>query len=182
MITIMLSALETLFSGSRSVHLPAGAFLFRSASSVAEIFLVHSGQIQLRRHTVHGAEMVLQRARPGMVVAEASAYSDRYHCDATAETDCIVLALPKPVFLSAMASDPGLASTWAATLARSVQAARIKSEIRSLPRVAERLDAWLGEGNSLPEKGHWQDAANELGITREALYRELARRRKGPNA
>jgi len=113
-----------------------------------------------------------------MVVAEASAYSDNYHCDAVAATDCIVLAMPKPAFLSAMASDSGLAEIWAATLARGVQAARIKSEIRSLPKVAERLDAWLGEGNQLPEKGHWQDVANELGITREALYRELARRRK----
>ena len=113
-----------------------------------------------------------------MVVAEASAYSDSYHCDAVAATDCIVLALPKSVFLSAMASDPGLAATWAATLARGVQAARIKSEIRSLPKVTERLEAWLGEGNQLPEKGHWQDVANELGITREAFYRELARRKK----
>lgn len=117
-----------------------------------------------------------------MVVAEASAYSDSYHCDAIAATNCTVRALPKPVFLSEMASSPDLAATWAATLARSVQAARFRSEFRSLPKVADRLNAWLGEGNHLPEKGHWQDVANELGITREALYRELARRRKGANA
>ena len=179
MIAIMSHALEILFTGSRSVHLAAGAVLFRSAAPVFEMFLVTSGQIHLCRHTVHGVEMVLQRAMPGMVVAEASAYSDSYHCDAIAATGCILLTLPKPVFLSAMASDPDLAATWAATLAHGVQAARFKSEIRSLPRVADRLDAWLGEGNQLPEKGHWQDVANELGISREALYRELARRRKG---
>lgn len=182
MIVVMSSALETLFSGSRSVHLAAGGILFRSASPVSEMFLVHSGQIHLCRHTVHGAELVLQRALPGMVVAEASAYSDRYHCDAIAATDCIVLSLPKPVFLTAMATHPDLSATWAATLARGVQAARFRSEIRSLPKVADRLEAWLGEGNHLPEKGHWQDVANELGVTREALYRELARRRKGENA
>lgn len=114
-----------------------------------------------------------------MVVAEASAYSGSYHCDASAPMDSTVLALPKSAFLSAMASNPDLAAVWAATLARGVQAARFRSEIRSLPKVADRLDAWLGEGNHLPEKGHWQDVANELGVTREALYRELARRRKG---
>lgn len=178
MIVIMPPTLETLFSGSRSVHLADGAVLFRSAAPVSEIFLVSAGQIHLIRHTVHGVKMVLQRARQGMVVAEASAYSDNYHCDAIAATDCIALALPKPAFLSAIASNPSLAAVWAATLARGVQAARIKSEIRSLPKVAERLDAWLGEGNRLPEKGHWQDVANELGITREAFYRELARRKK----
>ncbi len=156
--------------------------LFRSEAPVSEIFLVTSGQIHLRRHTVHGAEMVLQRAMAGMVVAEASAYSDSYHCDAIAAVDSIVRGLPKSAFLSALASDPGLAATWAATLARGVQAARFRSEIRSIPKVADRLEGWLGEGNSLPRKGHWQDVANELGITREALYRELARRRKGANS
>ena len=74
----------------------------------------------------------------------------------------------------------GVAESWSALLARSVQAARLRSEIRSLPRVADRLDAWLGEGNALPERGHWQDVAAELGITREALYRELSRRRTKP--
>jgi len=33
------------------------------------------------------------------------------------------------------------------------------------------------EGNTPPEKGRWQEVASELGVTREALYRELARRR-----
>lgn len=182
MIKIMSRALETLFTGSRSVHLAAEGVLFRGATQVSEMFLVISGDIHLCRHTVHGAKMVLQLARPDMVLAEASAYSDSYHCDAIAATDCVVLALPKPAFLSALASDPDLSATWAATLARGVQAARLRSEIRSLPKVADRLEAWLGEGNALPQKGHWQDLANELGVTREALYRELARRRKGANA
>lgn len=62
-------------------------------------------------------------------------------------------------------------------LARTVQAARVRAEIRSLPKVAERLDAWLDEGHVLPTKGRWQDLAAELGVSREALYRELAQRR-----
>ena len=79
--------------------------------------------------------------------------------------------------MAALAADRDLAEAWCATLARGVQAARVKAEIRSLPRVADRLDAWLLEGNTLPQKGRWQDVAAELGVTREALYRELARRR-----
>jgi CRP/FNR family transcriptional regulator, dissimilatory nitrate respiration regulator len=179
MIAIMSHRMEALFGGLRSVQLTAGGVLFRGAARVSEMFMVSAGQIHLCRHSVHGSEMVLQRALSGMVVAEASAYSERYHCDAVAATDSIVRALPKSVFLSALATDPDLAANWAATLARAVQAARFRSEIRSLPIVADRLDAWLGEGNHLPEKGHWQDVANELGVTREALYRELALRRKG---
>lgn len=53
-----------------------------------------------------------------------------------------------------------------------------QSTIRTLRIVAERLDAWFGEGHALPSKGEWQTLAFELGVSREALYRELARRRK----
>ena len=81
-------------------------------------------------------------------------------------------------FMTALADDPALAASWSAMLARSVQAARFRCEIRSLPKVADRLDAWLGEGNRLPEKGRWLDVAAEIGLSREALYRELSRRRK----
>lgn len=182
MIAIMSPALDPLFIGSRFVHLANGAVLFRSATAVREMFVIDQGQIQLIRHTVHGAKLVLQRAGPGIIVAEASAYSQTYHCDAITVEDCTLRAVPKSAFLSALAADPDLATVWAANLARGVQAARIKSEIRALPKVAERLDARLGEGNTLPPKGHWQDIANELGITREALYRELSRRRTGPKA
>ena len=142
--------------------------------------MVSAGRIHLCRHTLHGTEMVLQRAVPGMVVAEASAYSDTYHCDAVAAQESAVLSLPRPVFLSALAVAPDLAQAWAAILARGVQAARFRAELRTLPKVADRLEAWLGEGHDLPEKGHWQDVAHELGVTREALYRELARRRTAP--
>lgn len=179
MIVIMSSTLKTLFVESRSINIDAGEVLFRRASPVSEMFFVKSGQIHLCRHTVHGAAMILQRATPGKILAEASAYSDIYHCDAIAPTLSTVLAMSKLSFLSAIASDPNLAATWSATLARGAQSARLRSEIRSLPKVADRLDAWFGEGNHLPERGHWQDVANELGITREALYRELSRRRKG---
>jgi len=137
---------------------------------------VRSGRVHLQRHTTHGAHMVLQNAGRGAVVAEASAYSSRYHCDAVAAEESVVAGLPKERFLSALADEPALAKSWSALLARSVQAARLRSEIRSLTKVADRLDAWLGEGNRLPGKGRWQEVAAELGVTREALYRELARR------
>jgi CRP-like cAMP-binding protein len=133
--------------------------------------------VLLQRHTTHGVHLVLQNAGPAAVIAEASAYSDRYHCDAVAAEESAVAALPKDRFLSALADDPTLAASWSAMLARGIHAARFRAEIRSLPKVSERLDAWLGEGNSLPEKGRWQDLAAEVGVTREALYRELSRRR-----
>lgn len=89
----------------------------------------------------------------------------------------VSMILLRQVFRVRLKADPGLAELWAKNLAGAVQGARLRAEIRSLPKVAERLDAWLGEGNSLPEKGRWQELAAEIGVTREALYRELSRRR-----
>jgi hypothetical protein len=47
----------------------------------------------------------------------------------------------------------------------------------SLRSVADRLDAWLGEGHGLPPPGRMQALVADPGVTREALYRELSRRR-----
>lgn len=177
MIAIMREPLLMLFLGMRGVDLAPGETLFLAGEDVTDMFLVRSGRVHLQRHTTHGAHLVLQNAGPGSVIAEASAYSARYHCDAVAAEESEVAAMPKERFLSALADDLTLAASWSAMLARGVQAARLRAEIRSLPKVAERLDAWLGEGNRLPEKGRWQDLAAEIGVTREALYRELSRRR-----
>jgi hypothetical protein len=54
----------------------------------------------------------------------------------------------------------------------------MRSEIRTLRTVAERLDAWLGVIGTLPERGSWTALAAELGVSREALYREMRRRRQ----
>jgi len=177
MITIMRELILRIFTHARGVELAPGETLFRSGQNVTDVFIVRSGRVHLQRHTRHGAHMVLQNAGQDTVIAEASAYSDCYHCDAVAAEETVVAALPKARFLTALADEPALATSWSAMLARSVQAARFRSEIRSLPRVADRLDAWLGEGNRLPEKGRWQEVAAELGVTGEALYRELSRRR-----
>ena len=151
--------------------------MFLTGQQVEIIYMLRTGRVQLQRHTTYGARLILQNAGPETVLAEASAFSEHYHCDAVVTEPATLAALPKPVFIAALRDDPDLALAWSAMLARSVQAARVRAEIRSLPQVAERLDAWLDEGHALPEKGRWQDVAAELGVTREALYRELSRRR-----
>jgi CRP-like cAMP-binding protein len=78
---------------------------------------------------------------------------------------------------AAFAEDPDLARAWPRHLAQEVQRARAQAEILSLKTVAERVDAWitLNDG-ALPPMGYWHQVASD-GITPEALYRELARRR-----
>jgi CRP-like cAMP-binding protein len=177
MIQIMQEVLTGLFAGARVLEAKPGLSLFATGQRVEHVYLVTAGSVQLQRVTPHGALLILQTATAGAVLAEASAWSTHYHCDAVTAAPSVLAALPKGAFLSALRRNSEAALAWSAMLARAVQSARVRAEIRSLPKLSDRLDAWLSEGNTLPEKGRWQDVAAELGVTREALYRELARRR-----
>jgi CRP-like cAMP-binding protein len=156
----------------------AGAHIFRQGAKVLVLHQIVDGSAHLVRHQSNGAVLVLQRAGPASILAEASMFSERYHCDAVAVAATQTRAIAKPVLRAALARDLDLAEAWAAYLAREVQATRMRAEILSLRTVAERLDSWIAaRSKGLPGKGEWRSLAADIGVSPEALYRELARRR-----
>lgn len=180
MIAIMSDFLDHLFAGSTLRTVAQGENLFLAGDEVAFVYRVRSGRIALNRITPQGTPLLLQGARAGDVLAEASVYSGRYHCDATASEPSQVEAVGRAQFRAVLSSDRTIAEAWEQRLAHAVQDARMKSEIRTIRTVSERLDTWLSEhGGRLPAKGSWQNLASDLGVSREALYRELARRKTG---
>lgn len=117
-------------------------------------------------------------ARSGDVLAEASLFAAAYHCDAVATGPVRLRSIPVERVAAALEHRPELARSLAAHLAAEVQAARARAEIVSLKTVAMRLDAWLAlKDEGLPPKGQWRGLAAEIGVSPEALYRELAARR-----
>lgn len=180
MIAIMCRDFMQLFDGARLVSLKKGQTLFRAGDPVRTIHLTVTGQLALVRNTEAGAGLILHRAGPGQILAEASVYASTYHCDGIATEPSTLRAVSIALFRQRLESSAGAMETWLRHLASSLQNARTNAEIRTLRTVAERLDAWLDGGQPLPPKGQWQDLARELGVTREALYRELARRRTEP--
>ena len=155
-----------------------GTHLFYQGDRVKKIFVIEKGYIELTRHQIDGKSIVLQRASCKTVLAEASVYSDIYHCDAVVALSTSIYELPKNAFLAHLREDDDFSNLWAAHLAGEVQNARYRSEILSRKTVAARLDGWLAwQGNNLPKKGQWKGIAAQIGISPEALYRELAKRR-----
>ena len=177
MIIIMSKAISDLFEKGRTVSLKPGQTVFRTGDPSRSMYLVVQGQIDLVRHTSTGSPLILSRAGPDNVLAEASAYSDFYHCDGTANEHSHLLSVPVSEFRDVLHGSSELSRLWSAQLASALQKARTQSEIRTLKTVSERLDAWLADSQALPAKGKIQGLAHILGVSREALYRELAKRR-----
>lgn len=173
----MQDALSKIFDTAPQRNLEAGQTLFVNGDGVQSVFRVRRGCIHLERHTPSGQPLILTAALAGDILAEASVYSKNYHCDAVAAEPSTIAFVPRGVFRETIHANRELSQQWAALLASGLQAARTKAEIRTLGKVADRLDAWIAAGNRLPQNGKIQNVAAEIGVSREALYRELSKRR-----
>jgi CRP/FNR family transcriptional regulator, dissimilatory nitrate respiration regulator len=180
MIAIMSQAVIDRLSklAHRTQELAAGDVMFRAGDPVRSLFLVVAGGLRLVRSLPHGTQLILQRAGPGTILAEASLFADRYHCEAVAADPSILRVVPRRRVEALLGDDPDFARAWTVHLAREVQNARARAEVLALKTVRQRVDAWLAlNGGALPPKGGWQRIASEIGTSPEALYRELAKRR-----
>ncbi len=154
--------------------------LFRVGSPPRYIHFVEEGAVRLVRHSRQGEEVVLQDARPGELLAEASLDTSRCHCDAVASRPSVVLRATTADFQRLLADDPDFARSWMALLAAQLRTARARVERLSLRSADERIRHLLrseGQGSrcELEITGALKDLARSLGLTHESLHRALAR-------
>ncbi|WP_426131403.1 Crp/Fnr family transcriptional regulator [Pararhizobium sp. PWRC1-1] len=160
----------------------AGALIFLQGGPVRVLHIVRTGTVHLVRHQRDGATAVLQRATAEKILAEASVYSDTYLCDGLAVSPTTVSLVPVAHVRRLLEADGSFANLWAAYLASELQAVRKRAEIMSLKTVKAKLGAWLAwNDGALPTKGAWTQLADDIGVSPEALYREIAKGlRAGP--
>lgn len=155
-----------------------GEHLFHRGDPVRVLFVVADGCANLVRYQDDGGPAVLQRARRGTVLAEASVFSERYHCDAVAAMATEVAWVQIGEIRRLLNEDHVFALEWSRHLSIELQLTRKRAEILVLRTVRARLDAWLTwNDGDLPQKGEWQTLAEEIAVSPEALYREISRRR-----
>jgi CRP-like cAMP-binding protein len=153
--------------------------LFSQGDTASAVFRVEAGAVRLERRTFDGRLVTLHTARPGQLLAEASLFSETYHCDARAVSDARVRLYPKAALLRAMRESAASAETLIRTMARQIQALRLQVELRNVRSARDRILLFL-EFKADPKTRLFafdhalQDIAAELGLTREALYRTLA--------
>ncbi|WP_136417980.1 Crp/Fnr family transcriptional regulator [Herbaspirillum sp. ST 5-3] len=159
-------------------RLEAGDMLFRQGDKSFGMFRLATGRIRLLRSTPGGADMPMHTVRAGELFAEASLFSERYHCDAIALQRSEVLVYPKAALQHALRQDPDALWAFAAELAQRVQGLRTRlelSRIHSAPeRVLQALRLRCDASGTWKPDATLKRFAEEIGLTHEALYRALA--------
>lgn len=163
---------------SRERHLVRGDHLFRQGDNVESICLVRHGRIKLIRHTPDGHESILQVAMPGDLVAEASLFSEVYHCSAVVESAAAELcSFDKRSLIRALAEDAGAAMEVAELFARRIRRLRALMEIRNIRSARDRIYSYLELNADAARRVHLhlclKDMAHELGLAHETFYRNL---------
>ena len=176
MIQIMSEIWQKIFSGAPERVCEKGAAVFRRNDRPRFAYAVREGMVVLRRSLADGGALDLQKTQKGGLLAEASLFADRYHCDAVCATHVRVAYLPRSDVVSALAENRNAVAALA-DASREVQALRSRVEVMRLKTLRARLDAYVDLFGK-PEQGEWVRVADWIGVTPEALYRELTARRK----
>jgi CRP-like cAMP-binding protein len=156
-----------------------GELLFRQGDKVVGIFFVETGRLRLERRTFDGRTLNVGTTPAGEFFVEAALFSEIFHCDGVAIEPSDVRIYPKAAVLNALRTDPANALTFLKLIAHQVIGLRQQIELMKVRSAKDRILLYLDfnagpDGRTLTMRGQLQDIANELGLTREALYRTLA--------
>jgi CRP-like cAMP-binding protein len=154
----------------RLVSTSPGNLLFRQAEPTTGLFRVQHGCVTLRRTTQAGDTLTLHRASAGDLFAEASVFSDQYHCDAICTVGGAVQHISKAATLEQLSKHPDFALAFTASLARQVQSYRFLLEITAIKSAEHRVLAAVSAGYL---DGAVTEFATRIHLTHEACYRAL---------
>lgn len=154
--------------------------LFHRDDPTHHMFGVLKGEARLRRMTSEGVEMVVHRAGPDTLFAEAALFSKKYHCDGEALAGSEIVAFPKQGVLNLLNTDSAFAVAFCQRMAGQVQRLRAHVELRAIRSAEDRIMAALSLRTDAQMTGvelecTWKSFAQEIGLSHEALYRALRR-------
>lgn len=155
----------------RMLQLTAGTRLFSQGDATRGMFYLCRGAVHLARHTEDGHAILIHRANAGTTFAEASLFSEKYHCDACVIIDAVVIECSRPRLLELYERESGFALAMSERFSRQVQHARRHIEILSIRNAQERVYRAVVEGLL---EGTVNALADEIGLSPETVYRSLA--------
>lgn len=159
------------------LSLSKGDKLFRQGDSVTNIYFIKTGKIKLIRNTCDGSPIILHTGEQGESIAEASLFSDAYHCSAIADSTSAVLSIKKSLLLAFIQENPKVMMELLAILSHQVKDLRALNEIKNIRSAHERILSYIktnaDENQELKLNLSLKDIAYKIGLAHETFYREL---------
>jgi CRP/FNR family transcriptional regulator, dissimilatory nitrate respiration regulator len=156
-----------------------GETVFRMGDPARAVYCLLDGEVHLQRHGPDGAMVILHRARQREFFAEASFGAKRYHCTALCVRPSRILALPQRLLRERLTDDVDFALRWVALLSTQLRRQRAAVERLQLRSAEARIRHFLLTEGAPPGELHLEFTLTHwaalLGLTRECLYRTLAR-------
>lgn len=147
-----------------------GDHVFRQGDATKGVFFVVAGGICLTRVTESGTAVAIHNARAGDMFAEASIYSDFYHCDAICSSPSEVVRVSKQAILLRQREDAVFSEGITRRLAVQVQDYRQLLTLHAVKSANDRVLLAVALGKLT---GPVTQFASQIGLTKEACYRAL---------
>jgi len=161
----------------QTLKLNKGDFLFYQSADVERLFLLEKGRIKLVRETVEGQSLVMHIAYSQETFAEASFFSQVYHCHAICDSACTVFSFAKTEVAQYLQDSPNAMMELLKTYAQQVRSLRLLNEIKSINSAYERVLTFFAsevdENFELHFSYSLKDMARRLGLAHETFYRIL---------
>ena len=169
---------DRLIEDARVTRKKAGEEVFGPANVPDSLLFLYDGQIRVSQTSDNGREIVLYRVDAGesCVLTNACMLAEEaYHAEGIAETDIVVITLPKQAFDRLLAEEEAFRDfVFKAFSRRLIDLFRVVDDVafgRIDVRLAERLLLLAGDNNEF-NVTH-QELATELGTAREVVSRVL---------
>lgn len=173
MIWIMIELFNALPpSALKRQTLKKGATVFKQNEPTLHLIIVRSGMLHLLRHTDLGQEVIVHRAAPGSLVAEAGLFSPHYHCDCVASEPSEVTLVSTQAIRTKMKSDSLFATSLLSQFASEIMMLRRKLEIIAIHAATDRVFAAVAAGM---HTGTVRGLASQIHLSSEATNRALSK-------
>ncbi len=162
---------------SKEISLKKGALLFSPGDVAQGFFAVTTGAVRLYRISSKGKEISIEIAGTGRTFAEASLFSDIYHCYAEPLRDSMVCLIRKDAFLELIQRDSQFATAWFRVLSDKVIHLHRQIEELSLKTPKARIVGYIllladmQNSSMVALPAHRKSIATLLGMTHETFYR-----------
>lgn len=164
---------------STPVQLKKADRLFDQGALVQRMHIIVNGRVKLIRHPLDGEDVVLHVATAGEMIAEASFFSEVYHCSAIADLPSEIQCIDRDEALKKILSDAQTSRNVMRLFAQQIRDLRGLHELRNIRAAQSRILAYLAtqadSSGKIIVNMSLRDMAYKLGLAHETLYRELRR-------